>query len=119
MGVSVVLAIATSHRAQASSAYRCSARRNSRFQNRRLTSTTETAIASTPAASSGKLPLAVAWLMRAPSPKAAYVSPLTETYSETIEAFHEPPAAVTSPVIRCGKTHGRYNRVHILQRLGP
>ena len=52
------------------------------------------------AASSGKSAASAAALMREPRPKVASVWPRKATYSETMEAFQAPPAAVTQPVTR-------------------
>ena len=57
----------------------------------------------------GKSARSAARLICAPSPFALMISPLKFTYSATILAFHAPPAAVTHPVTRYGKTAGRYS----------
>jgi hypothetical protein len=41
------------------------------------------------------------------------------TTSDTILAFHEPPAAVTAPVTYAGKIAGRITRRHHNDRLTP
>jgi len=58
------------------------------------------------AASSGKLFEKAAWLMIEPKPKVVKTWPLYSTYSATILAFQAPPAAVTQPVTKEGKTLG-------------
>ena len=47
-----------------------------------------------------KFPLSVAWLITAPSPIVEKVCPRKWKYSATMLAFHAPPEAVTSPVIK-------------------
>ena len=61
------------------------------------------------AARRGKLALAAATLMSEPRPRVVRTWPLYARYSATILAFHAPPAAVTQPVTRAGKTLGKYS----------
>ena len=57
--------------------------------------------------SSAKLPLSVAELICAPSPKVESTRPLKWKYSAMMLAFQAPPEAVTRPVMRYGKIPGR------------
>jgi len=62
--------------------------------------TTIVAITTVAASRSPKLLPSVASLIIAPRPGAEMVLPRKRTYSATMLAFHAPPDAVTSPVMR-------------------
>jgi hypothetical protein len=62
--------------------------------------TTIIAITTVAANNRRKLPPSVAWLMIAPNPVVEMVWPRKWKYSARMLAFHAPPDAVTSPVIR-------------------
>jgi len=70
------------------------------WQTSRFTAITPPVMVATLAASSGKSPVMVAWLISDPSPNAIWTPSAVTTYSDTIAAFHAPPAAVTSPVTK-------------------
>ena len=76
-------------------------------QTVRLKSITVTTMTVRLAARSSKSGLDAAILIVDPKPRVMSVSPLKATYSATMLAFHAPPAAVTQPVTRVGKTQGR------------
>src|SRR5208337_5565701 len=85
---------------------RSAARFWQRRQTDRLKITTMSAITHTLAARRGKSATSAARLICAPRPTVASVSPRKLTASETMLAFQAPPAAVTQPVTRYGKTAG-------------
>src|SRR5260370_35554634 len=77
-----------------------SASRLNRFQTRRLNATTIADITTTLAGRRGKPAAAAARLMCAPNPQEESACAWKVTYSETMLAFHAPPAAVIQPVTK-------------------
>ncbi len=77
---------------------------------------TRNAMASVPAASLAKFAPFAASAISEPSPTVWNVWLPNVTYSETMLAFHAPPVAVISPVIRYGKMAGR---ISVRQRRQP